>query len=145
MPASMCRTNRSGSKARLVLQFVSHCFLLMGVTGCLLGLLLIGSSFAQAKGHFAQPHTEHLALADAASGGIIAITPSTSTRTATISPTPTAIPECGLAWRAMPSPNNGASSNDLYGVAVVSANDVWAVGYYYDASPDLQILTEHWD
>src|SRR5207253_6589063 len=37
---------------------------------------------------------------------------------------------CGPDWSVVPSPNVGASTNEFYGVAAVSSNDVWAVGYY---------------
>jgi hypothetical protein len=44
-------------------------------------------------------------------------------------PTGTAMPECGLMWRSVTSPNGGTTENFLKGVAAISANDVWAVGY----------------
>src|SRR5438270_7353065 len=41
----------------------------------------------------------------------------------------------GVAWEIVPSPNPGSSpqsdgNNALFGIAAVSANDVWAVGFY---------------
>jgi hypothetical protein len=36
----------------------------------------------------------------------------------------------GSGWGIEPSPNPGTDLNELYGVAPVSANDVWAVGDY---------------
>jgi hypothetical protein len=52
---------------------------------------------------------------------------------------------CG-GWSVISSPNAGSSSNFLYGVATVSANDVWAVGFYYISSSETdQTLTEHWN
>ena len=36
----------------------------------------------------------------------------------------------GTAWSVVPSPSPGTDGNYLNGVAAVSANDVWAVGYY---------------
>src|SRR5207249_1249822 len=50
----------------------------------------------------------------------------------------------GTAWSVVSSPNAGIRSNFLNGVAAVSANDVWAVGYYYNGSVN-QTLVEHWD
>ena len=50
----------------------------------------------------------------------------------------------GTAWTVVPSPNPGTNANFLNGVAAVSANDVWAVGYYYNGSTD-QTLVEHWN
>src|SRR5205814_7682090 len=53
--------------------------------------------------------------------------------------TATPPPACGLAWRVVPSPNQG--NNDiLNGVAAVAANDIWAVGQTDGGS-----LTEHWN
>ncbi len=46
----------------------------------------------------------------------------------------------GTAWSVVPSPNVGTSHNDLRGVAVVSANDVWAVGLCSSGT-----LVEHWN
>jgi predicted SnoaL-like aldol condensation-catalyzing enzyme len=47
----------------------------------------------------------------------------------------------GLQWTQIPSPNgDGSSQNALTGIAVIAANDIWAVGY-----TDNQTLTEHWD
>src|SRR5437867_4096935 len=49
--------------------------------------------------------------------------------------TPTSTPNpCDPVWSVIGSPNVGTSSNVLNGVAVVSANDVWAVGYYSNAT-----------
>ncbi len=67
----------------------------------------------------------------------------TPTRTFTFTPTPTPTsPPCGLTWRRVNS-SNPSSDNYLYRVAAISANDVWAVGYY--SSGSYQPLTEHWD
>jgi len=51
------------------------------------------------------------------------------------------------AWNFACSPNVGASSNQLNGVAAVSASDVWAVGYAYPSASTgvSQTLTEHWN
>jgi hypothetical protein len=40
----------------------------------------------------------------------------------------------GTSWSVVPSPNVGNNHNELYGVAVASSDDVWAVGYYLDTS-----------
>src|SRR5689334_8154977 len=55
-------------------------------------------------------------------------------------PTPTPTP-CGLAWRAIYSPNAGTLDNYLNDVVATSSNDVWAVGDYFEEFP----LLEHWD
>jgi hypothetical protein len=52
----------------------------------------------------------------------------------------------GTSWSIVPSPNIGTSYNELYGVAAVSANDIWAVGKYTEySSGAYYILVEHWD
>src|SRR5258708_36569927 len=56
-------------------------------------------------------------------------------------------PACGQSWSRVSSPNVGRFGNSLAGVAVISANDVWAVGTDGQGgygSPT-QGLTEHWD
>jgi hypothetical protein len=52
----------------------------------------------------------------------------------------------GTAWRAVASPDPGGAARDnaLTAVAVVSARDAWAVGYYRNASHD-QTLVLHWN
>src|SRR5438552_19193179 len=45
-----------------------------------------------------------------------------------------ATPLGGTCWSVVPSPNVGTSLNYLWGVAAVSANDVWAVGAYIGGS-----------
>jgi hypothetical protein len=56
----------------------------------------------------------------------------------------------GSAWSVIPSPNptpplsGGPVSNELYGVAAVSANDVWAVGISVDFGAG-QTLIVHWN
>ncbi|HEX9990875.1 MAG TPA: S-layer homology domain-containing protein [Chloroflexia bacterium] len=48
--------------------------------------------------------------------------------------TGTPLPVCGLAWRIVPSPSTGGDSHSLSSVAVVSADDIWAVGGYWAGS-----------
>jgi hypothetical protein len=49
-------------------------------------------------------------------------------------------------WSLVPSPKAGTSSNELEGVAVVSASDVWAVGSYFNLNLNSsQTLIEHWN
>ena len=52
-----------------------------------------------------------------------------------------ATPVCG--WSIVPSPN--VDSLLLYGVTVVSADDVWAVGAYSATGSDTRTLVLHWD
>src|SRR5207249_2791426 len=49
----------------------------------------------------------------------------------------------GTQWTVVPSPNSEPSYNYLFGVAVVAANDVWAVGTYNGYGGRTLIL--HWD
>ena len=51
----------------------------------------------------------------------------------------------GSAWSFVPSTNDGAEDT-LYGVAVISPTDVWAVGYFMAqlTSPE-SALIEHWN
>ena len=51
----------------------------------------------------------------------------------------------GTTWTRVQSPNAGQPANgDLSGVAVVAADDVWAVGGYGQGAPG-RTLIEHWD
>jgi hypothetical protein len=47
----------------------------------------------------------------------------------------------GSSWTAVPSPNDSTGNNNLYGVAAVSANDVWAVG----SAGSSKTLALHWN
>ena len=56
----------------------------------------------------------------------------------------------GTSWSVVPSPNAGGGSpsaaNELFSVAAVSANNIWAVGEFLDPNlNNYQTLTEHWD
>jgi hypothetical protein len=55
-----------------------------------------------------------------------------------------AIMAAGSVWTVVTSPNAG-TTNFLYSVAAISAFDVWAIGYDYDASNRQFTLVEHWD
>jgi hypothetical protein len=74
---------------------------------------------------------------------------STATRTqiataiATDTPTPVATATCGPNWQIVPSPNQGTEDNSLGSVAVVSPNDVWAVGY--QRAGVWRTGMQHWD
>lgn len=59
-------------------------------------------------------------------------------------PTPTPTPSCPLRWNIVSSPNAGTNDSHLIAIDAVSANDVWAVGYYYDGFAS-RTLVEHWD
>jgi mannosyltransferase OCH1-like enzyme len=51
----------------------------------------------------------------------------------------------GTQWSVMKSPSPSSVDNNLTGVAAVSANDVWAVGFYANSSNIWHTLTEHWN
>ena len=51
----------------------------------------------------------------------------------------------GTAWSVVSSPDGGIKTNYLTAVAAVSANDVWAVGYYTDENSGRQTLAERWN
>jgi hypothetical protein len=51
----------------------------------------------------------------------------------------------GTRWSVIPTPNNGLQDNLLNSVDAVSANDVWAVGYYVNKQGITQTLIQHWD
>jgi hypothetical protein len=56
--------------------------------------------------------------------------------------------DCGLVWRVVPSPNGGTDFNGLQDVAIVSANDVWAIGYYTlldGLRHRTRAMAQHWD
>ena len=61
-----------------------------------------------------------------------------------LTPTPssTATPACGLAWRMVEDPNPG-SGGIMFGVSALSSNDVWAVGWY-TATGVQHTLVQRW-
>ncbi len=51
----------------------------------------------------------------------------------------------GSRWSVVTSPNAGSGDNELFGVAAVSARDVWAVGFYVTSTGEQTPLIEHWN
>jgi len=52
----------------------------------------------------------------------------------------------GTKWSVVPSPNASIEGDELYGVAAISANDVWSVGYFENNAENLILpLLEHWN
>ena len=51
----------------------------------------------------------------------------------------------GIQWSIVSSPNVGSLGSAFSGVAVISVNDVWAVGTYKTSSTTFATLTEHRD
>src|ERR1700693_3195447 len=50
------------------------------------------------------------------------------------------------AWKIVPSPNAGSSTNTLNGVEAVSVNDAWAVGSHFNSNSGTDLaVTEHWN
>src|SRR6266699_3411654 len=50
----------------------------------------------------------------------------------------------GTQWSVVQSPSTGSLYNTLTSVAVVSASDIWAVGWQANGGPS-QTLIEHWN
>lgn len=50
----------------------------------------------------------------------------------------------GSAWTQVAAPNAGTSSNNLWDVDAIAANDVWAIGTYLNAGTE-QTLSLHWN
>src|SRR6266478_336767 len=49
-------------------------------------------------------------------------------------------------WETVASPNAGRQANSLSSVAAVADNDVWAVGWAFNAQLNAyRTVTEHWD
>ena len=51
----------------------------------------------------------------------------------------------GTTWSVVPSPNGPLNGNILYGITVVSAKSIWAVGETTDNSSTNQTLIEQWN
>jgi hypothetical protein len=52
----------------------------------------------------------------------------------------------GTSWKVVPSPNQEEDANVLNGIAVISANDIWAVGYFRTKVGGIpRTLVERWD
>ncbi len=52
----------------------------------------------------------------------------------------------GTTWRIVNSPNQGSTTNVLFGITVISADDLWAVGQYVSSKTlNFQTLIEHYD
>jgi hypothetical protein len=50
----------------------------------------------------------------------------------------------GTQWSVVPSPSPGTYGNELSGLAVVSANDIWAIGRQSSGGAIIPLI-EHWD
>src|SRR5207248_6010409 len=56
----------------------------------------------------------------------------------------------GKSWTRVPSPNPGAFSNRLTGLAAVSSDDIWAAGMDVPRDPNISMVDSetfilHWD
>jgi hypothetical protein len=51
----------------------------------------------------------------------------------------------GTRWSVVPGPNVGTLPTALLQVAAVAHNDVWAAGYYFDATDTGRTLIAHWN
>src|SRR5215212_10061127 len=52
---------------------------------------------------------------------------------------------CNPDWRIVASPNPSSADNVVEGLAPVTANDVWAVGWYDSGNYTPRTMTQHWD
>src|ERR1700680_513673 len=57
---------------------------------------------------------------------------------------PTSASGC-TPWSAVTSPNVGTGNNFFAGVAAISTDNIWAVGWFVNGSGLDQTLIEHWD
>ena len=50
-------------------------------------------------------------------------------------------------WKIVKSPNGGLDNSELHGIAALSQNNVWSVGYDHTGpeGPPVQGLIEHWN
>ena len=53
--------------------------------------------------------------------------------------------DCPPGWSTVRSPNGSLDGNQLGDVAVISANDIWAVGTTGTGLESIRTLTEHWN
>jgi len=51
----------------------------------------------------------------------------------------------GTSWTVIPTLHPSMAISILFGVAALSSNDVWAVGYEEDLTTGYRTLIEHWD
>jgi hypothetical protein len=51
----------------------------------------------------------------------------------------------GTSWTVVPNPAVGSNSSNFNAVDAVSANDVWAVGFFSSIRGGVRALIEHWD
>lgn len=55
-----------------------------------------------------------------------------------------ATPAC-RGWQVVPAKDPGAQQDDFFGLAVLSAKNIWAVGDYTGSNGDFRTLIEHWN
>jgi hypothetical protein len=51
----------------------------------------------------------------------------------------------GKGWTVVPSPNTGPEGNALHDLAIISAGDIWAIGFSISTGDLLRTLAMHWD
>jgi hypothetical protein len=79
------------------------------------------------------PRGTLLLLATMLACGVLPPARSAGARTADLSappPAATRIHACDPTWQIVPSPNAGTGNNELYGLAALGPDDLWAVGRY---------------
>lgn len=75
---------------------------------------------------------------------ITSLAPASASATKPAAQLPAATP-CPPAWNFVSSPNPGSLENSLLDLAVISANDIWAVGYYDNGNDPARTLIQHWN
>jgi len=85
-----------------------------------------------------------LLAAGAVAGAVAQAGPATAAASGATAAGAAAVPACP-GWAAVRPPDPGAQLNTLFGVAVLSARDVWAVGDYTNGAGMFQTLVVHWN
>jgi hypothetical protein len=112
-------------------------------------LVLIGTLLGLLAGTEAQPAQASLLARKTRTPTPTPTATRTATPTATPpsagTPTPTPVPGPNGVWNVVSSPNTGSPHNELYGVAAIASNNVWAVGAYGVFGNAAQQIIEHWN
>jgi hypothetical protein len=126
-----------------------------GVTALMAGavLLVSGPGGAVAGQDGPDRQVQHAQAAAATLNGVAALSPADVWAVGNASTSSGSQPALiehwnGRAWKGVTvNPGRGARSSTLYGVSVVSAKDVWAVGYSTSGPGQEResTLVEHWD
>ncbi len=125
----------------MLLKTKTHFTMILGVgIACLVAIFCSSSASAYPAGEENAKRVRPLGgLVDVGAAGAQPLVEESATATATPSPT------CGVDWRVQSSPNLDSHNNYLTGIAVISADDIWSVGYStIPFSPASQALILHY-